>query len=149
MAHKDPQRRREYFKKYRLAHPEETKARQRAWYLAHLAQAKARGSEYDQALKADALRILGRACSCAGCGISEPKFLTIDHIQGRPKGRRKEAIKEARASGWDKTKFQILCANCNFAKSDSGFCPVHQTASAQSNGHSPKANAQQTFELLV
>ena len=144
---------------WRLAHPEESRANMRAWYqahreeakatsrawrLAHPKQVKANNRASHQALTAEALRVLGDKCACPGCGVSEPAFLTIDHINGRSKGTRRTqtAIREAKASGWDKTKFQTLCFNCNCAKSAHGFCPVHQKDPSDRNEHSPSANKQ-------
>lgn len=100
--------------------------------------------------RADALRILGNKCACPGCEVSEPAFLTVDHINGRTKGSRgKNAAAEAKASGWDKTKFQILCRNCNFAKRDLGFCPVHQIDPGERNGHVPGFPASHTYLWLL
>ena len=111
---------------YHLAHREHRKVTNQVWHQAHREERKAYHLAYNQAMHNEALRILGGICACPGCDECEPRFLTIDHIYGRPKGRRKNAIQEAKASGWDKTKFQLLCWNCNAAKSDRGFCPVHQ-----------------------
>jgi hypothetical protein len=133
---------------WRDAHREKRNAQNRAWSQAHPERHRTRSRNRYQALRAEALRILGSKCACPGCEVSEPPFLTIDHINGRPKGRRKDAITEAKASGWDKTKFQILCANCNFAKSARAFCPVHQKAPGARNGHSPVGNAQLSFGSL-
>ena len=138
---KNKEERKVYNRAYHLANLKRENARSRLYHENHREQANARMRVYtplyEQALMAEAFRFLGDKCSCPSCGMSKPAFLTIDHINGRPKGSRKDALKEARASGWDKTKFQILCANCNFAKSDRGFCPVHQTNPGQRNGHNP------------
>ena len=110
-------------------HREEDNARDRAYYLANQEQEQARSRAYRSALMTEARKVLGNKCACPGCEVSEPAFLTIDHINGRPKGssnRKTMAVFEARASGWDKTKFQILCWNCNMTKRDLCFCPVHQ-----------------------
>ena len=151
MPHKDKIKRAAYNRDYDHAHREDKNARARAHYATNREERKAsRRANYQLnaetqkasqraywgTLKADALRILGSRCACPGCDVSEPAFLTIDHINGRPKGSRKKPVREARASGWDKNQFQILCFNCNGAKKDRGFCPVHQTAPS-SNGHRP------------
>jgi 5-methylcytosine-specific restriction endonuclease McrA len=121
---------------YRHSNREHRNAHNRAYALARYAT-----------LRADALRILGNKCACPGCEVSELLFLTIDHIHGREKGSMSSALLEAWRSGWDKTKFQILCANCNQAKRDRGFCPVHQIAPA-SNGHTPGVDLQQILWSL-
>jgi 5-methylcytosine-specific restriction endonuclease McrA len=127
---------------YRQVHREKAKATSRAWREAHPADMKTSNRAYRQTLMAEALRVLGTKCACPGCEVCEPLFLTIDHINGRSKSPRKHALLEARAKGWDKTLFQILCWNCNMTKSNRGFCPVHQTDPRQTNGHNPDANAQ-------
>ena len=131
---------------YRQAHWEQRRTKEQAYQQNHPGQARARKTAFRHRLLAEALRVLGDMCACPGCGVSEPLFLTIDHIHGRPKGPRRSPLNEARASGWDRTKFQILCMNCNFAKRDRGFCPVHQKDSMKSNGHSPGTNAQLGFK---
>jgi len=65
---------------------------------------------------------------CACCGEKMLIFLTIDHIRGRQKQERKNRIggKDLRykllARGFPKN-YQVLCFNCNSAKSDTGICP--------------------------
>ena len=131
------EKRRATTRAWQEAHPQNLRANALAYYYRHHEQRKAYMRKFDQALKAEALRALGSKCACPGCEVSEPRFLTIDHIYGRSKTSRKDAVEEARASRWDKTKFQILCWNCNMSKRDSGFCPVHQTDPGQRNRHSP------------
>jgi 5-methylcytosine-specific restriction endonuclease McrA len=160
MPYKDKEKRRAADRTNRATHREQRNAVTRAHHRAHWeqemaykrvyrqtnrAQIKVKNRTYIEALTAEALRVLGSTCACPGCGVSEPAFLTFDHINGRPKGPRKTSLFEARASGWDKTQFQILCANCNFAKRDRGFCPVHQTDQGEKNGHSPGGNTQQSL----
>ena len=134
---------RAYDRAHYQAHREEIKAKSKRYRLAHRDQVNVASRTYRAAMLVEAMRFLGSTCGCPGCGVSELRFLTIDHIHGRnTKKRGHVSLLEAKASGWDKTQFQILCANCNFAKRDRGFCPVHQTAPGQSNGHRPGANAQ-------
>ena len=111
---------------YRQAHREELNIYYQTYREIHREELNGKGLARNVALSAEARRILGEKCGCPGCEVSEPAFLTIDHINGRPKGSKGSAAFQARASGWDKTEFQILCANCNMAKRDRGFCPVHQ-----------------------
>ena len=72
----------------------------------------------------------GGTCRC--CGESEPKFLSVDHIDG---GGRKHRESTSGTGGtvfyrWIvrngfPTYLQILCHNCNMAKGMYGVCP-HQ-----------------------
>ncbi len=75
------------------------------------------------------------ACRC--CGEDEEKFLAIDHVNNDGSEHRKTLkngasgnvfYKWLRDSGWP-PGFQVLCHNCNFAKSAHGVCP-HQTRAA-------------------
>lgn len=70
----------------------------------------------------------GYKCVC--CGETEPVFLVIDHINGGGnKERRKSETKggagqysKIKKEGFPRNKYQVLCHNCNFAKSRGG-CP--------------------------
>ena len=141
---------------YYQNHRAQILASQRKYFLAHreqiLAKGRARARVYHQnhrwdrrsfdrgryeIVVAEAFRVLGDKCACPGCGVSEPRFLFIDHIRGRAKHGPTGTVWEAQKSGWDKTKFQILCGNCNLAKRNRGFCPVHQKASDIKNAYTP------------
>ena len=74
----------------------------------------------------------GPQCKC--CGETEIDFLQIDHIDGGGNQQRKLTHKDLYR--WLKTHgfpsgFQVLCANCNFAKGAYGICP-HQKRKLQS-----------------
>ena len=67
---------------------------------------------------------------CACCGETEPKFLSIDHINNDGYERRKNGeqcgaalYRWLRDQGWPKDDYQLLCMNCNFAKGHFGTCP--------------------------
>jgi len=92
-------------------------------------------------IKRETIEAYGGKCNC--CGITEEAFLTIDHIDGRGKDHQKKVIskktgigvyrlsgtmlyKWLKKHGWPKDNYQLLCMNCNFAKSHNpGGCP-HQ-----------------------
>jgi len=66
-------------------------------------------------------------CQCPKCPYPYPgiEFLSIDHING--KGSHGREIRR-RLYQWIKNKgfpdgFQVLCFNCNLAKSANGACP--------------------------
>jgi hypothetical protein len=89
-------------------------------------------------LKLQMLEAFGWKCSC--CGVDHPQFLTLEHVQGGRHfyGRRygRDAsyqqsstymeLARAKREGWDRTKWECLCMNCNFAKGHYGQCP-HRT----------------------
>lgn len=63
---------------------------------------------------------------CACCGDTHIKFMTLDHIFGEGNKHRRE-IKRTNIWYWARknkypTIFQVLCHNCNYAKSHGG-CP--------------------------
>jgi hypothetical protein len=70
------------------------------------------------------LEIYGSKCVC--CGESNKNFLTLDHINGGGSKERtgstttlQKAVEEK-----DKTKYQILCYNCNTGRHwNGGICP--------------------------
>lgn len=86
------------------------------------------GKRNRKALNDQLLQIYGSKCAC--CGESNRVFLTLDHINGDGNAERKalknrqggclgKAIREP-----DKSKYQILCYNCNYGKQrNKGVCP--------------------------
>jgi len=85
-------------------------------------------------LKIDVLtHYSGGIPKCKCCGERGIPFLTIDHINGDGAKHRREIDPEKKMGGngfyyWLKKNnyppgFQILCANCNFAKRNFDSCP--------------------------
>lgn len=81
-------------------------------------------------LREQVLAEYGGVCKC--CGETEPKFLHVDHVfndgaeHRRSIGGRNEGCnlyKWLKRNGFPKDRFQLLCANCNFAKGHYGQCP--------------------------
>jgi hypothetical protein len=89
-----------------------------------------------RSLKLEIITAYGEECAC--CGENQAEFLTIDHISGDGARHRKQigsARKRAssdtlyrwlKKNGFPKDNFQLLCFNCNCAKSSSGSCPHQQ-----------------------
>lgn len=84
-----------------------------------------------QQRRAAALAAYGGRCVC--CGESEKAFLAVDHVGGGGNAHRRSLSKSGRMVGssnvyaWLERNgfpagFQLLCHNCNFAKSHGG-CP--------------------------
>lgn len=76
--------------------------------------------EYYTKLRADVLLALGG--SCVVCGVSDPRVLQIDHVNGGGSKQRKSVrglsfyrfvLTELEKGSKD---FQLLCANCNWIK---------------------------------
>jgi hypothetical protein len=74
-------------------------------------------------LKAEVFAAYGDRCVC--CSEAEPSFLSVDHINGYDGTGPRKSIPLYR---WLKKNghpagFQLLCMNCNTAKSRRGCCP--------------------------
>jgi len=82
-------------------------------------------------------------CKC--CGEAGIAFLTIDHIHGNGSEHRRQIDPHKKMGGngfcyWLKKNnwpegFQVLCANCNFAKRSNKECP-HQITHRQPEDYS-------------
>ena len=113
-------------RRWRLNNKEKVKEMDRIGYSKH----KERSAFYRQKIKSEVLSHYSNGelkCSC--CGENEIKFLTIDHINGRNK--KDKPIDKRSGCGLYQllrklnfpTGFQVLCFNCNAAKSFFGICP--------------------------
>jgi hypothetical protein len=79
----------------------------------------------------------GYKCVC--CGETTKEFLMLDHINNDGADHRRKVFGENRGNGSSRTLylwiirnefpelFQVLCANCNWGKRDTGICPHQQT----------------------
>lgn len=88
--------------------------------------------EGHQRRRGEVLQAYGGACTC--CGETEQAFLTVDHVNGGGNEHRR-SLGNGRIVGSSNfyrwlvknqfpAGFQILCHNCNFAKSHNpGGCP--------------------------
>jgi hypothetical protein len=80
-------------------------------------------------LRSEILNAYGGECSC--CGEKESQFLAVDHINNDGAQHRKQIGGTGALYLWlkknnfPKDRFQLLCHNCNMAKSLYGICP-HQ-----------------------
>ncbi len=104
---------------------------------------RAQSIAYNRALRLAALHKLGARCAC--CGEEEVDFLQFDHVNddGWVHRRQKETGSNRNthgqvqkmyreiAAGTCKFHIQVLCANCNWAKSRDG-CPHRRPAKAAS-----------------
>lgn len=130
--------RREYKRKQeriRMSKPgkkEHLRKIQKIWIKNNAARLRTKGQRLRAEFRLTILNMYGGRCAC--CGITEPKFLAIDHINGGGNKHRKTLGSKGGASfySWLKrnnypTGFQVLCHNCNMAKGFYGQCP-HQEA---------------------
>jgi hypothetical protein len=96
------------------------------WRAKNLERKRANDREWNRKKKYQIFKRYGGKCAC--CGESNFAFLTIDHINGRGNEERRkyhsQTWKLVIKHGYPKT-YQLLCYNCNNAKSNFGTCP-HQ-----------------------
>ena len=103
------------------ANKERHRKNQRLWRAAHIKKLK------DLCYAAYG----GYICSCLGCGVVEPLFLTLDHIKGG--GNRHRLIIGIRGGqiyrwivkhNFPVGMFRVLCSNCNTGRArNGGICP--------------------------
>jgi hypothetical protein len=76
-------------------------------------------------LKLQLIDAFGGKCQC--CGESHPCFLTLEHIvpvrHAKQTRQCVQLLRDARRDGWDPTKYELLCMNCNMATGLFGKCP--------------------------
>jgi len=93
------------------------------------------------------LNLYGRVCVC--CGETTEQFLALDHVNSDGQEERKLYGSGSRFYRWllkqpyDPSRYQILCHNCNMAKSLYGLCP-HQEAH-ESNYEKAEAASEEVF----
>jgi len=120
---------------YHAENKERANARNRAYSAAYRQQDPARYAALKtaerQRLRTELIAAYGGKCAC--CGEAEPAFLQLDHVNG---GGNKErlmsggkgggVLRRLRREGFP-PGYQVLCANCNYAKAfNPGGCP-HQS----------------------
>ena len=121
----------EYIRLYRLRNKEKIKEQERKRYAGYSKEWKAKvvlkNKDRRIRLRLEAIKKYGGMCNC--CGEAEVKFLSIDHINGGGNQHRK-VLKTRSIGEWLYSNnypggFQVLCFNCNMAKSIYKKCP-HQ-----------------------
>lgn len=121
------ERKKAYNKKWSQTPEAKESSRKRGRENYHKPRVKARAQARYQELKNRVHQGFGSRCSC--CGVTNPEFLTIDHINRDGKEHRKRVgsgiglyraiIKE----GFPKDKYRLLCWNCNEATRYGRPCP--------------------------
>jgi hypothetical protein len=147
-------KRHNYYKKYYLNHrnsilsrmkeknkqnPEPKRAYNKQFYKENTVRERQKHKEYYnkvrysviseklKELRREMFSVYGTICNC--CKENNFKFLTLDHVNNDGNLHRKKVtglrlLKDLKAQGWPKDRFQILCMNCNFGKAQNkGVCP--------------------------
>ena len=96
----------------------DTYLRPREWDTLKESTRAARYTERRKNARADVIKKFGG--KCVRCGFDDPRALQLDHVNGG--GNRDRRIKEMGTSRRHEdaianpTKYQLLCANCNWIK---------------------------------
>lgn len=78
-------------------------------------------------LKLEMIKAYGGKCSC--CGLTEPRFLTLEHLLGGGNAHRERLHKsdrtwlELKLQGWPQEGYILFCWNCQMGKTHYGICP--------------------------
>ncbi len=108
---------------------EKNRLRARDWYTENRDRARMNVKTRYEKARAEMLVAFGPFCAC--CGETEPKFLTIDHINNDGGVHRRELggsassiVFDLQKRGFPKGEFQLLCYNCNCGRArNGGICP--------------------------
>ncbi len=116
-----------YMREWRVLNPTSYKACYQRYFESHRLQTRDKQLEYRQRIRNTVLNFYGRKCAC--CGETQPKFLSLDHVNGGGSSHRK-SVGDNTTSVYVwvikhnfPATFQILCFNCNMAKGFYGVCP--------------------------
>ncbi|KKN31249.1 hypothetical protein LCGC14_0825930 [marine sediment metagenome] len=95
------------------------------WPLRDKTRIRVTRRDWQRRVRLEAISHYGGRCAC--CGESEEAFLALDHINGGGNRHRREN-KIGLLSYWVRKEgypdgFQVLCHNCNQAKTQRGACP--------------------------
>ena len=135
-------RKAEYNKKYKTKNAEKIKAQRLAHFKKNKESINQKAVEKTKQVKLEVMKHYSQVLSnstipcCNCCGENHLVFLTIDHIEGwknldepdlshRSGNKRlvgKELYRHIRNNDFP-DGYQVLCRNCNSAKSDEGQCP--------------------------
>lgn len=101
----------------------------RRWRARHADRVRQDANVKHKALKIAALAAYGSKCQC--CGVTDSRFLTIDHVAGNGADHRRQVKIAPGASTYRWLRdnaypvgFQVLCYNCNCGRNiNNGACP--------------------------
>jgi hypothetical protein len=79
----------------------------------------------------EVIKEYGGKCKCpGGCPVTEPDWLSVDHVFGGGVAHRKELkligldfYRWLKKQGFPKKRFRLLCYNCNLSRGHLGKCP--------------------------
>lgn len=89
-------------------------------------------------IRTEFINAYGGACGC--CGEKEPRFLTLDHVNGGGGKQRKNGVStqalcgRLKRAGWPKGEYTLCCWNCNSGRHlNGGVCPHKSPLTIEDN----------------
>lgn len=117
---------------YQQKNKEKIKAYRKEWSKHNREKCAAASRRCRSRLREKVLLAYGNKCAC--CGETQIQFLALDHVNGGGNEERRqlnitdpiEMYRLVRNRGFP-PEYQVLCHNCNMAKSLYGQCPHRAT----------------------
>jgi len=133
MPFKDHEAKKQWDRDYKRKHPQ-TYSREygKEYYASHKKHLREYQIRRRKERKIRVIEKYGGKCAC--CGEKRIEFMTMDHInndggQERKKyGEGNTPYNRLDKLPVDRSKYQVLCFNCNCAKQYSGYCPHQKMA---------------------
>lgn len=130
MPCRDPEKRKEYNRLYRLRPEEKAKRAKRSKKERSEDSQRIRKNikAYKLRLKREVFTAYGNKCSCLKCDVENPKFLTIDHVNNDGAEHRKKVKSGTQILLWARRNnfpptLRLMCWNCNCARQwNDGIC---------------------------
>ena len=132
---KNPEKFRKKGKVYYQKNKEKEKARWKKYRVENSSEIEQRRRDLTLEVYSHYSKVISKSdvpvCACVGCDEKHIEFLTLDHINGRKSMNHEPSLKAEKLCRRLKRDdypvgIQVLCWNCNSAKSNKPFCPVHE-----------------------
>jgi len=132
---KNPEKFRKKGRVYYQKNKEKEKARGKKYRVENSSEIEQRRRDLTLEVYSHYSKVISKSdvpvCACVGCGEKHIEFLTLDHINGRKSMNHAPSLKAEKLCRRLKRDdypvgIQVLCWNCNSAKSNNPFCPVHE-----------------------
>lgn len=132
---------------------EKRDAATRRWEANNPDKVRAQHKRTHQRVRQAVIDAYGARCVC--CSETTPEFLAVDHIYNdgaehrRKVGHSTKFYRWLRNNGFPKDRFQLLCHNCNIAKSFYGQCPHQAKQTGEPITQSVLARSAPSFPALT
>jgi hypothetical protein len=119
---------------WRTENRETDRVRIKRWRNDNLPKVAEGARRRSRRLRMEVITAYGGKCACPDCDVTTPEFLSVDHkngggnkhrrqLSGRSHGGTQHLYRWLKTNDFPRDNFQLLCRNCNAAKSEHGSCP--------------------------